>query len=218
MFPGERFSTKRPEREGLNDRPRSGIVDLDPTRRHQRWGSCENQAQRCVRRHLGRTRRREKMRRRKRGLRVRHQNRDEPNAQANRQKTVKHQASLTTDSLPSKTKPRGEFRAAGPAAIKRTGLERALHSDRVLHAELFATVSAAPAGRNRTVALGVLRDVGEIAGVEEEPNQVGVTVIEINVRVDARLKVVEKAFVGAGQAVVGDGLLPEALAASSAWE
>ena len=50
--------------------------------------------------------------------------------------------------------------------------------------------------------LGVLRDVGEIAGVEEEPNQVGVTVIEINVRVDARLKVVEETFVGAGQAVV----------------
>jgi hypothetical protein len=40
-----------------------------------------------------------------------------------------------------------------------------------------------------------LGDVGEITGIEEEPDQVGVAVVEIHVRVDARLKVVEKAFV-----------------------
>jgi hypothetical protein len=43
-----------------------------------------------------------------------------------------------------------------------------------------------------------LVDVGEIAGAEEEPDPVGVTVIEINVRVDARLKVIEETFAGAG--------------------
>lgn len=74
------LADRRPEREGFNDRPRGGIVDLDPTRRHQRWGSGENQAQRSVRRHLGRTRGREKTLRRKRSLRVSRQNRDEPNA------------------------------------------------------------------------------------------------------------------------------------------
>ena len=59
-------------------------------------------------------------------------------------------------------------------------------------------------------------DVGEIAGVEEEPDQVGVTVIEIHVRVDARFEVVEETFVGARQTIVGDGLLGEPLTASSA--